>query len=252
MFLDTQPAGLGTDGSLDSLGAFRVNGSKEAHGLLRQLCDGAVPVNLAASDGTSYTTTLWAFDAAQGRISFSADEHHTQLPRLVDADEVVAVAYLDAVKLQFDVHDLMLVRSAQSCALQAAFPRSVYRFQRREAYRVRTLDTNSPTARMRHPSIPDMTLALRVLDVSIGGCALMLPADVPPLQAGTRLQGVRVELDPDTRFESGLVIHHVSSLSPSTHQRLGCEWQRIDGNAQRALQRYIDLTQKRRRLLSLG
>jgi c-di-GMP-binding flagellar brake protein YcgR len=46
-------------------------------------------------------------------------------------------------------------------------------------------------------------------------------------------------------------LQHVSSLH-SGGLRLGCQWQKIDGSAQRALQRYIDQTQKRRRLLSLG
>lgn len=250
MFLDTQPAALGDDG-LDALAAFRVGSSAEVLALLRQLSEASVPVNLAASDGTSYTTTLWSFDRARGSVSFSADEHHAQLTRLIDADEVVAVAYLDAVKLQFDVDDLVLVRGPRSCALQAAFPRSLYRFQRREAYRVRTLDSGTPTAHLRHPAIPEMQLGLRVLDVSIGGCALMLPADVPPLQPGTRIETVHVELDADTRFTAGLVIHHGSVLSPGSHHRLGCEWQRMDGAALRALQRYIDSTQKRRRLLQL-
>lgn len=250
MFLDTQPAAL-DDNGLDVFADFRVGSTSEALALLRQLAEGSVPVNLAASDGTSYTTSLWSFDSARGRISFSADEHHTQLTRLIDADEVVAVAYLDAVKLQFEVADLVLVRGPRSCALQAAFPRNVYRFQRREAYRVRVLDNGSPTARLRHPSIPDMQLGLRVLDVSIGGCALMLPANVPLLQAGSRLQGVRIELDAETRFEAGLVIHHISALNSGTHHRMGCEWQGIDGPALRALQRYIDNTQKRRRLLQL-
>jgi flagellar brake protein len=252
MFLDTQPAGLGSDGGLDELGAFRVGSPREVTGLLRQLCDSTVPVNLAASDGSSYTTTLWSYDTALGRISFSADEHHTQLRALVDADEVVAVAYLDAVKLQFDVQDLMLVRGPHSCALQAKYPHNLYRFQRREAYRVRTLESTSPTAHMRHPSIPDMALGLRVLDVSIGGCALLLPNSVPPLQAGTQFASVRVELDPDTRFTSALVIRHVSGTGSSPHVRLGCEWQRIEGHALRALQRYIDDMQKRRRLLLLS
>jgi c-di-GMP-binding flagellar brake protein YcgR len=251
MAIDTRQAGLERDGSLDGLSTFRVGSEQEVQSLLRQLADGSVPIHLAASDGSSYTTTLWTCDSACSRVSFSADAHHTRLERLVDADEVMAVAYLDAVKLQFDVDDLVLVHGPDGCVLQAAWPRRVYRFQRREAYRVRTLDSGSPAARLRHPSIPEMTLALRVLDVSIGGCALMLPADVPPLQPGTRIEGVRVDLDADTRFESALIIHHISALGPSEHQRLGCEWQRIAPAALRALQRYIDHIQKRRRLLSI-
>lgn len=252
MYLDTRPAALGANGGLDELAEFRVSSPTEVQALLRQLRDSSLPVNLAAPDGTSYTTTLWSFDTAQGRVSFSADEHHAQPGRLADADEVVAVAYLDAVKVQFDVHDLMVVRSAQACALQGRYPANVYRFQRREAFRVRLPDNQSPTLRMRHPAIPDMELNLRVLDVSIGGCALLLPADVPLLQAGTRVQGARVELDTDTRFDAAIVIHHVSSMSQGRHHRLGCEWLQIDGAAQRALQRCIDQAQKRRRLLTLS
>jgi c-di-GMP-binding flagellar brake protein YcgR len=97
-----------------------------------------------------------------------------------------------------------------------------------------------------------MALALRVLDVSTGGCALFLPDDVPPLQPGVRLQRVKVELDPNTRFDATLVLCHVTSLNPQSNGvRLGCELQDLDGDAQRTLTRYIDQTQKRRRLLSL-
>jgi len=67
---------------------------------------------------------------------------------------------------------------------RAELPREVFRFQRRNSFRVRTLPRSSPTMVLRHPGIPDMTLALRVLDVSTGGCALFLPNDVPPLSPG--------------------------------------------------------------------
>jgi c-di-GMP-binding flagellar brake protein YcgR len=148
---------------------------------------------------------------------------------------------------------MVLVRGPKSSALQCSLPREVYRFQRRRAYRVRTLDRSSPTARLRHPSLPEMQLTLRVLDVSIGGCALLVGGDVPPLPPGARLAGVQVDLDADTRFGCELTLHHVSSVHGGAGAvRLGCEWHGIDGAAQRALQRYIDQTQKRRRLMALA
>jgi flagellar brake protein len=251
MFADTQPASLGHSGDVDPWGPFRVHNHTERDTLLRQLRDGSTPISLNSPEGHTMTTALWSFDAAQQRLIFSASESHPQLQHIVNADEAVAVAYLDSVKLQFDVTGMMLVRSARACALQGTMPRELYRFQRRTGYRVRTIERSSPTAYLRHPSMPDMALELRVLDVSIGGCALFLPEDVPPLQAGLLLQGVRIELDPDTRFNAALQLHHVSSLH-NGGVRLGCEWQQTDATAQRALQRYIDQTQKRRRLLSLG
>jgi hypothetical protein len=143
--------------------------------------------------------------------------------------------YLESVKLQFDLHSFTLVRGATTCALQCALPREIYRFQRRSAYRVRAPERHEPSATLRHPAMPEMQLNLRVLDVSIGGCALWLPGDVPPLQAGTRISDVHVELDGETRFAAAIKLQHVSALgtqggdseerpAPRQGARLGCEW----------------------------
>jgi c-di-GMP-binding flagellar brake protein YcgR len=88
-----------------------------------------------------------SLDVEQRRINLAADDNNPLLGQLIDCNEAVAVAYLDSVKLQFDLTDLVLVRGARSCALQASLPRVLYRFQRRGAYRVRTIERNAPTAR---------------------------------------------------------------------------------------------------------
>ena len=252
MFLDTQPAALAASGGIDPYAEFRVSNPREIAALLRQLAADATPVVLSGPDAAGLTTVIWTIDTAQQRINFSADAESPQLQRLIELEEATCVAYLDAVKLQFDVDHLVLVRGSQSCSLQSDMPREMYRFQRRRSFRVRTLGRGTPTALLRHPSMPDMQLGLRVLDVSIGGCALMLPADVPPLSAGLEIRGVRIELDPDTRFDTDLLLHHVTVIqTPSRGSRLGCEFMHVQPQAQRALQRYIDQTQKRRRLLSL-
>jgi flagellar brake protein len=262
MFQDTRPADLDTSGQADAWQDFRVSHPQERLALLRQLRDGNVPVYLSTPQGHTLGSSLWALDGDSDRMHFSADAGQAQLPALVEADEVTAVAYLDSIKLQFDLAGLVLVHGRGSCSLQAGVPREIYRFQRRGAYRVRTLERHAPRARFRHPALPDMALELRVLDVSIGGCALWLPQDVPPLPLGTLLGQVQVELDSDTRFSTGLALQHVTSQGTaqgahggserSSHGvRLGCEWRPQGGAAERTLQRWIDQAQKRRRLLSL-
>jgi c-di-GMP-binding flagellar brake protein YcgR len=241
---------LDAGGGVDAYADFRVQ-QREIQSLLKQLAIDATPVHLTGPD-VSLTTLVWTVDCTQARINFSADADSPQLQRLLELEEATCVAYLDAVKLQFDVGQLVLVRGAKSCALQSDMPREMYRFQRRGSFRVRTQGGGTPTALLRHPSIPDMQLGLRVLDVSIGGCALLLPGDVPPLAAGLEIRGVRIELDADTRFDGDLLLHHVTSIqNQSRGSRLGCEFMHVQPQAQRALQRYIDQTQKRRRLLSL-
>lgn len=257
MFADTQPAefdaGSALDAGPDPWAEFRVGLAQDRLRLLRALRDCSAPVILSTNDGCTLGATLWAVDAIQQRLNFSADPADPHLGRLVDADSAVAVAYLDSVKLQFALHGLLLVRGADSCALHATLPHEIHRFQRRNAYRVRAPDRHTPSALLRHPALPEMALVLRVIDVSIGGCALWLPHDVPPLQPGTLLGEVQIELDAQTSFTVPLALQHVSAHGASGRgARLGCEWHELSGSAARVLQRWIDRTQQRRRLLALS
>jgi flagellar brake protein len=249
LFEHTRPAALGPGGGADAWAGFRVDDPAEQTGLLAQLRDGSVPVQLRAPQGSALTSRLWSIDAARRQLNFSADAASLQMQALAGHEEAVAVAYLDQVKLQFDLAAPLLVRGARSCALRAAWPETIYRFQRRTSYRVRTFDRHGARAHLRHPSLPDMRLSLRIIDVSAGGVALSLPDDVPALQPGSSLNGVRIELDTDTRFTATLRLQHISSLHGTGGVRLGCEMHDLDGAARRALQRYIDFTQQRRRLL---
>ncbi|WP_246867738.1 flagellar brake protein [Rhizobacter sp. SG703] len=235
-------------GGLDD---FRISAVPEVLAMLKRLQDGNVIVHLNGSDGATYTTTLWSMDALRGVISFSAEAESNQVQSLVESADAVAVAYLDSIKLQFDAIGLVVVHNGRNAVLNCAMPRELFRFQRRSGFRVRPLLRSTPMARMRHPAIHEMPLALRVLDVSIGGCALFLPDDVPPLPPGVVLNGVQMDLDVDTRIHVALRLQHVTSINPDSRGvRLGCEIVNPASDVTRALQRYIDQTQKRQRLLN--
>ena len=238
--------------TLDPLGHFRCGHPRDIVALLRRLRDGAVAVSLSGPGGKHLIASVWSVDEQHQRLALEVETGDTQLPGLVEGNEATAVAYLDAIKLQFDLQDLVLVRSPRATALQCRLPACLYRFQRRGSFRARTLERIPLTAHLRHPGIPDMALALRILDLSIGGCALLLPDQVPTLPLGLMLRGVELALDTDTRVAVTLRLQHASSInSHSPGLRLGCEFLQLDPQAQRLLQRHIDQTQKRRRLLSL-
>jgi c-di-GMP-binding flagellar brake protein YcgR len=251
-FLDTQPAPLDPGSFDDPYAQFRCEHPREVLGLLRNLRDATTPVALSSPGGGNLNATLWSIDADHQRVAFDVESSDPHLSGLVEADEATAVAYLDAVKLQFDLQDMVLVRSAQATALQCRLPRMVYRFQRRGSYRVRPPERNAPHAVFRHPGLPDMQLSLRMLDVSIGGCALLLPPGVPTLPLGVVIHSVLIELDLATHLRLSLRLQHASSImTSSSGMRLGCEFLTLDAGTERTLQRYIDQTQKRRRLLSI-
>jgi flagellar brake protein len=227
--------------------------------MLERLCAKRVPIVLNAPDGTALPTQLWSVASTDGTqcLSFAVDALSPQTSSLVNANEGTAVAYLESIKLQFDLSGFVLVRGADGSTLQSGLPREMYRFQRRDAYRVRTPSRNEPVVQFRHPGFPEMKLSLHMLDVSIGGCALWLPHDVPVLQSGTLLGEVQVELDADNSFRAmarlqnlSPLIGHDSPTSAGKGRRMGCAWQALSGSAERVLQRWIDATQKRNRQLA--
>jgi c-di-GMP-binding flagellar brake protein YcgR len=235
------------------LAEFRLTSPVEINAMLQRMCDDNVTLNMNGPDGSACSVRLWTVDKTRATISFSANADDPQLQAVLQSDEAVVVCYLDNIKLQFDVHDMVLVHSGRSSALKCDSPTEMFRFQRREGFRVRPLLRSTPVARLRHPQIPDMPLTLRVLDVSIGGCALFLPDDVPPLSPGIVLNNVLLDLDLDTRIQTNLRLQHISTINTEAHGvRLGCEMTEPARDSLRRLQAYIDQTQKRRRLMVLS
>jgi flagellar brake protein len=235
------------------LAEFRLTSPVEIDAMLQRMCNDNVTLNMNGPDGSACSVRLWTVDKACATISFSANADDPQLQAVLRSNEAVVVCYLDNVKLQFDVHDMVLVHSGRSSALKCDSPKEIFRFQRRESFRVRPLLRSTPVARLRHPMIPDMRLSLRVLDVSIGGCALFLPEDVPPMSPGIVLNGVVLELDQDTRIQTSLRLQHISTINTEANGvRLGCEMTEPARDSLRRLQTYIDQTQKRRRLMVLS
>lgn len=232
-------------GGLDD---FRISAPPEVHAYLKKLCNGNALLNLVNAEGNSYTTTVWAVDASRDMVCFSADASDPELQRVLNGRDVVAVGYLDNIKVQFDVVGASMARSGKLSALNARIPRELFRFQRRDSYRVRPLPRCAPAAHFAHPDERDMMLELRVYDLSTGGCALILPDGVPPLAPGSIIENVQVDLDGSNTIHCTLLMHHVSSLNEE-HAGLciGCEMLDLSSDSIRLLQRFIDQSQQRRR-----
>ena len=233
---------------------FRISSSQEIEAWLRQLLLHRVRIQLGTPGGAQLNTRLDSLDAERACLVLALDAPEPQLRAVLDGAEVVAVAYLDNIRLEFELLGLVHVQGAGGQHLRAAVPTLLYRFQRRQAYRVNPLGSQYPRVLLRHPQWPELPqLQLRVLDLSVSGLALLLPPEVPAFEPGQTLEGCRIELDRDSHFEAPLRLQHLGpaggGLQPAAGTRLGCAFGPLPAGAERALQFYIDLTQKRQRLL---
>ncbi|MCI4431947.1 MAG: flagellar brake protein [Burkholderiales bacterium] len=243
--------------SLDSMAAihgglhdFRMTSAVEIRALLSRVCSVGASMHLNATDGTSWEVKPWVIDSARSAISmmFEGEKDDPRLQTVLGCQQVTAVGGIDDVKIQFDVQGLVLVLGNMSSALRCALPREVYRFQRRESFRVRPLARSAPVARIAHPGLPAL---LRILDVSSGGCALFLPEDTPPIEVGTVLRGVVLDLEVNVHLQTDLRVQRVSVQAACTvGNRLGCQFLNPNSSSLRNLQHYIAQTQKRTRLVS--
>jgi c-di-GMP-binding flagellar brake protein YcgR len=230
-------------------GDFRITAAAEILGFLRTLLERQIRVTLGNAAGASLNTSLCAVDAESSALGFDVLTADPQLQSLLSANYVTATAYIDQVRLEFELDNLMLVKSADATrgpVLRAGLPALLYRFQRRQAFRVQP-NSRTPQVLLPQPEPESAPLRLRVMDLSIGGLAVLLPPDLAAWKVGREVLA-RVELDRDIRFETVLRLQHVHA-GDTDGTRLGWAFKQLDPTAARDLQRYIDQIQKLSRLL---
>lgn len=237
------------DSGADELAAFRLGSRWEIAGWLGELARREAALDLHTPDGTACSAVLEPFDPRQDTLTLRVAPAQVHVPALTEAEEVDVSAVLDGVRLQFTMRHLVEVQGQSRRELRGSMPAELYRWQRRDAYRVRPRQHTAPVARIASATAP--ALAVRILDVSIGGCSLFMPNDALPAAAGLLLAGVELDLDADTRFRVDLRVLHAMPPEPGARgARVGCGFVDAPASAQRALQRFIDTTQKRERQLA--
>lgn len=230
---------------------FRLTSEAEIDELLQRLLSERALVSLSNPQGQHCATLLRATDRARGIIVLDAPLDRLSLEQSQASGEVQAVAYLDSIKLQFEVESPMLVQHGHDAVLHARLPKVVYRFQRREAFRVRPFVTQSPCATFTTPTSPDDAISLRILDISLTGVGLWLPANMQGVEPGLQLDRCQIRLDDTTELETAVRVLHVTPLNATpAGARLGCEFVRL-GADERTLQSYIHQTQKRQLALAV-
>jgi c-di-GMP-binding flagellar brake protein YcgR len=252
-FQDTLPAPIDEGAGASPWAKFRVVDPRKVLAALRGLCTGDVPVTISSAEFPSTRATLWSVDDLGQRLYFNVEASSADVRELIGHSPLRATAYLQDIKVQFELHGVSFDDNRMRRTLSAASPDTLYLLPRRQALRVRPQADQNSFVRFRHPDAPATVSVLRVIDISTGGCGLWKPADGPEIVSGQMLHKVEVELDDENLFFTDMQVQHVTLSGPAAvGARVGCSWMNLPNSAQATLERWIRTGRLRRQLIALS
>jgi flagellar brake protein len=250
------------EANVEILSNFDITSHIECLAILEKLrADGAL-LSVCSLDDPSevIVTQLLSIDAKSGRMAFELSQVDAHTNFIARHRKAIVVAIEEKIKLQFIVTEIELGQDARTPLLLADLPESIYRIQRREAFRVRPLAAHPATCLIpmqtrRHvlqdnqsaPVAPPLFDAL-VLDVSVGGLSLELLDFNKDFELGDILEDCFLHLPGQTAFRCTLKLCYIAApnLKPRSY-RIGAHFEELPAEFERTIQRYVNAVEISRR-----
>jgi len=238
------------DSSADLADArYRVDSDVEVAYVLRGLARNKAVVTAHVPGTKEFAfTAILEVDVQAGTVTLDASANQQLNQRLIDGSPVRFVSNDEGVRVQFQALKVESAIFQGRPALRVALPRSLYKMQRREFYRMATPIVNPITCSI--PVGENEVRNMTVSDISLGGLCLAGEfGDAPPA--------------PETVFEHcGIVLGKFGVLridlcvcntylvilkNGNQNRRTGCRFLGITPQQEAMVQRYIIFLEQQRR-----
>lgn len=222
----------------------------EIETLFARLCDDRVPMTVYWGANAQFAVTqILKVDAIRNEVHFDLPHAPQQQSQLLEASELVCVAFVDSVKLQFSLMAPRRLSDSGYPAFLCSVPERVLRLQRREYYRVRTPADLSASCLVPYSGDRTHYESLRVLDVSVGGLAMLAYPRLFDPAIGGVIDRCYLDLPGVGTVTVRMRVAHVEGVDTEHSRRCGCEFLDLSPQARMMLQRYvhrIDVEQRQR------
>ncbi len=161
---------------------------------------------------------------------------------LLQAERLTAVTLVDHIKVQFSTGRPQETVFEGGPAFRMRLPSSVLRLQRRNFYRVKVPMGRPVICRVTHPAQPAKLLDLRVLDLSVGGLALLVNPAEFDREPGGHIEDCRISIPDHGHFHATLEVRNAELLAEGAKarlKRLGCQFVDLPPHVTGQIQRYI-------------
>lgn len=169
------------------------------------------------------------------------------------AGSLLCFGQVDKVTVRFQLEGQRRVDRDGHVAFEVPLPEEVYHLQRREFYRLETPVGDSPYCLLPDPDGGEAT-RWRVLDISAGGIALLLPPEQNLLKLQSRYSCV-LEIPESTPISTPLVVCNLrQQKQPNGTEmtRIGLRFDDLPRGADNSIQRYIFRIDRLRKARSNG
>jgi len=221
---------------------YMVRNPLQVRQLLRQLIEQRSLINAhIGGRDQSFPTAVLELHEETAQLLLDGSPQDVSNQAAVQAGFLLCFAQLERVQVRFRVDVLRHEQNGRHAALRASMPDEVLHLQRRELYRLETPISASPQLLLAIGDDRAETLAMRVVDISGGGLAVMMPLDCPVFSLQKRYMATLCLPDgPD--LEIGLVAcnERTQQLPNGIEaKRVGLRFDGLPRGGDSAIQRYI-------------
>lgn len=247
-----RPIDTDRDGGLER---FMLHGRRQIAQLLQALIDEHCLIAAHSGGGHSFVTALIRLDDDSVLLDVSPDPAANR--RALMAERLLCITQLQRIRIQFALRGIAEVIEDGRPALRAPLPDQLLRLQRRESYRLQVPLKHElgVSLKTRNAAREPVQVDSRVIDISAGGIATVVPPGVAEFVIGDKLEDCCLRL-PDT--DPLTLTLEVRNITPQPQRngtellRLGLQFVDLPGNAEARIQRYIFNTERERNAKEKG
>lgn len=240
----------------EALSAYLLHNAREIRALMCALAERRVLITAYVDGGPiSFVTAVIAVSGdADNTIMLDASADEAINARAVAASHLVCSTRLSGVRLQFEVPAPARGTHEACPVLLATIPESVLRLQRREFFRLSVPLANpvSCVLTVQDDNTPLRSIEVRVLDISNGGVAVIVPPDDIPFTPGASFPNCTLSI-PDGGSATVTLrvcsVYHATTPDGRRRLRAGCEFTDLPARFAAQVQRYIFRMERERRAL---
>jgi len=227
----------------DDFARYLLRDPVEIEGVLRNLIRRRANVTAYLNGSRDFLMTT-ILDVRGQDVILDAPPNDVELRKAEAANELICITQLDSVKIQFPLDGVDITTYEGAPALEANLPDRLLRLQRREYFRLTAPVAHSLTCQIPVPNEAGSvsTFEARVLDISGGGIAIVVPPEGVEFKPDTEFTECQIQLPDAGTITARLRIRsvfRVTNRNGISMLRAGCEFMDLTDKIESIIHRYI-------------